>query len=321
MTTAPRARRSILPATDSAVAAAATAVLPLVPTTASPTPTKPLRSPRATLTTPTRSSAAVSSTKRKETTMDPQVALWRAMAAGDPEARDYLLREHLGLVHHVARQMSRTLAVKADFDELVSSGSIGLMAALEAFDVERGLAFSTFAAPRIRGAILDELRRQDHVPRSIRRKTREIGQARESLGRVLGRPASDKEVADHLGVDLPTLWKWKSDIEGAHHVPLDRSPSDSEALAPTPIEVLADDNSDAVDDVINHEQEVHHLRDAIMRLKEQERTVLSLYYFEELKLHEIAGILNLTESRVSQIRSKALQKLRTELKPLRQEVA
>ncbi len=253
--------------------------------------------------------------------MDPQVSLWHAMAAGDTIAREQLLKEHLGLVHHVARQMSRTLAVKADFDELVSSGSIGLMSALEAFDVSRGLAFSTFAAPRIRGAILDELRRQDHVPRSIRRKTREISQAREALGRVLGRAASDKEVADHLGVDLPTLWKWRSDVEGAHHVPLDRSPSESETLAPTPIEVLADDNNDSVDDVLTREQEVHHLRDAILRLKEQERTVLSLYYFEEMKLHEIADILQLTESRVSQIRSKALQKLRTELRPLREEVA
>ena len=114
-------------------------------------------------------------------------ALWERFTAGDIAARDRLLTEHLGLVHHVARQMSRTLAVKADFDELVSAGSMGLMAALDSFDASRGLAFSTFAAPRIRGAILDELRRQDHVPRSIRRKTREIHAARESLMRALGR--------------------------------------------------------------------------------------------------------------------------------------
>ena len=109
--------------------------------------------------------------------MDP--ILWERFTAGDQAARDRLLTEHLGLVHHVARQMSRTLAVKADFDELVSAGSMGLMAALDTFDTSRGLAFSTYAAPRIRGAILDELRRQDHVPRSIRRKTREMAAARE----------------------------------------------------------------------------------------------------------------------------------------------
>ena len=317
MTNSVRNRRPLIHATQPIVSAAANAVLPMV--SASATDISP-RSARNTLTTTTRSGAAPT-TKRKEPTMDPQLSLWHAMADGDPSAREQLLKEHLGLVHHVARQMSKTLAVKADFDELVSSGSIGLMSALEAFEVERGLAFSTFAAPRIRGAILDELRRQDHVPRSIRRKTREIGQARETLGRVLGRTPSDREIADHLGVDMPTLWKWRSDVEGAHHVPLDRSPNESESLAPTPIEVLADEATDSVDDLITHEQEVHHLRDAILRLKEQERTVLSLYYFEELKLHEIADILELTESRVSQIRSKALQKLRTELRPLREEVA
>jgi RNA polymerase sigma factor for flagellar operon FliA len=95
--------------------------------------------------------------------------LWQALARGDVAARDALLKEHLSLVHHVARQLSRSLAAPADFDELVSCGTMGLMSALDAFDTSRGLAFSTFAVPRIRGAILDELRRQDHVPRSIRR--------------------------------------------------------------------------------------------------------------------------------------------------------
>ena len=106
--------------------------------------------------------------------------------AMEPAARDRLLTEHLGLVHHVARQLSRRLAVEFDFDELVSAGTIGLMNAVDSFDPGRGLAFSTFAAPRIRGAILDELRRQDHVPRSIRRKSRDISAAREALTRKGG---------------------------------------------------------------------------------------------------------------------------------------
>ena len=247
--------------------------------------------------------------------------LWARFAAGDADARERLLTEHLGLVHHVARQMSRTLAVKVDFDELVSAGSMGLMAALDAFDTSRGLAFSTFAAPRIRGAILDELRRQDHVPRSIRRKTREIAAARETLMRILGRAPEDREVAEQLGVDLDTLWRWQGEVEGAHHVPLDRSPSDRDGAAPAPLDVLASDEEKGVDERINHQQEVAILKDALLRLKEQERVVLSLYYFEELKLHEIATVLELTESRVSQIRSKALGKLRGELKPLRERVA
>jgi RNA polymerase sigma factor FliA len=243
--------------------------------------------------------------------------LWQSYQAGNTVARDHLLEEHLGLVHHVARQVSRTLAVRADFDELVSAGTIGLMTALEGFDFSRGLAFSTFAAPRIRGAILDELRKQDHVPRSIRRKTREITAAREAYQRANGRAPEDRELAEQLGVDMDTLWRWQSDVEGAHHVPLDRAPGDRENTTPVPAETLMSEMDADVEASLTHEQEVAHLKDAILRLKEQERVVLSLYYFEELKLHEIAKVLELTESRVSQIRSKALSKLRVELKPLR----
>ncbi len=245
--------------------------------------------------------------------------LWRAYAAGDTAARERLLTEHLGLVHFVARQVARGISVEADFDELVSAGTIGLMNALESFDAGRGLAFSTFAAPRIRGAILDELRRQDHVPRSVRRKSRDIATAREALTRVLGRAPENREIADHLGVDMDTLWRWQNEVEGAVHVPLDRPTGDG--TAPTPLEMLAGDDDRGVEDSLTREQEVEHLKHAIMGLKEQERTVLALYYFEELKLHEIAKVLELTESRVSQIRSKAIGRLRERLAPMRAGVA
>lgn len=246
-------------------------------------------------------------------------ALWaRRFTAGDEEARNVILTEHLSLVHHVARQLSHTLAAEADFDELVSAGTMGLMSSVEAFDASRGLAFSTFAVPRIRGAILDELRRQDHVPRSIRRKTREISHAREALMRQLGRQPEAKEVAEALNVDLDTLWRWQSEMEGAVHIPLDRTTSDRESTSPSPSEFLSGEDDEGADDQLSKQQEVALLRHAILELKDQERTVLSLYYFEELKLHEIAVILNLTESRVSQIRSKALIRLRGKLASMRE---
>jgi RNA polymerase sigma factor for flagellar operon FliA len=249
-------------------------------------------------------------------------ALWQRFSAGDEAAREALLTEHLSLVHHVARQISRSLAAAADFDELVSAGTMGLMNALGAFDVSRGLAFSTFAVPRIRGAILDELRRQDHVPRSIRRKSREIAAARETLMRNLGRPPEDRETADAMNIDVGTLWRWQAEVEGAIHVPLDRPASDRDDAAQPPMELLTGEgNEPGIEEKLIKNQELAIMREAILRLKEQERVVLSLYYFEELKLHEIAEILHLTESRVSQIRSKALSKLRTELAPLRQGVA
>src|SRR3954454_14971462 len=142
-----------------------------------------------------------------ESTVDSRT-LWSASASGDDTARDVILSENLNLVHHVARQLSRSLAVEADFDELVSAGTIGLMTAVKAFDPRRGLAFSTFAVPRIRGSILDELRRQDHVPRSVRRKARDISRAREHLMRELGRMPEDPELALQLGTDVQTLRRW-----------------------------------------------------------------------------------------------------------------
>jgi RNA polymerase sigma factor for flagellar operon FliA len=240
-------------------------------------------------------------------------ALWTRYAAGDEAARSALLEEHLTLVHHVARQMRRKLNGDLEHDELVSAGTLGLLSALSAFEPARGLAFSTFAVPRIRGAMLDELRRLDHVPRSVRRKTRDLASARNQLAGELGRKPSDGEVAKALGVDLSTLWKWEADVDGALHVPLNRPDNDRNEGSRSPADVLAD-SGPSIDELIGKEEDVQLLRDALMELKPQERTVLALYYLESLKLHEIADVLEVTESRVSQIRSKALGKLRERLK-------
>jgi RNA polymerase sigma factor FliA len=243
-------------------------------------------------------------------------SLWARTASGDDAARDAILLENLNLVHHVARQLSRSLAVEADFDELVSAGTIGLMTAVKAFDPRRGLAFSTFAVPRIRGSILDELRRQDHVPRSVRRKARDISRAREHLMRELGRIPGDAELALQLGTDVQTLWRWQSEIEGSVHLSLTSAAGDSGTTAPSRGEFLRTAEEGA-DDRLSRESEVALLREAILRLNDQERTVLSLYYFEELKSADIAEVLGISESRVSQIRSKALERLRFELAPMR----
>jgi RNA polymerase sigma factor for flagellar operon FliA len=242
--------------------------------------------------------------------------LWAATAVGDDAARDAILRENLSLVHHVARQLSRSLAVEADFDELVSAGTIGLMTAVKSFDARRGLAFSTFAVPRIRGSILDELRRQDHVPRSVRRKARDISRAREQLMRQLGRMPEDSEMAHALGTDVHTLWRWQSEVESSVHVSLTATAGDEGGTVPTRAELLSNEE-EGVDERLAREGEVALLREAILRLNDQERTVLSLYYFEELKSADIAEVLGISESRVSQIRSKALGRLRSELDPMR----
>ncbi|HEX6927166.1 MAG TPA: FliA/WhiG family RNA polymerase sigma factor [Longimicrobiaceae bacterium] len=237
------------------------------------------------------------------------------------EDREALIASHLGLVHHVARQISRRLAVDVDFDELISAGTIGLMNAVDSFDADRGAAFSTFAAPRIRGAILDELRRQDHVPRSIRRKMKDLAAAREALTRDDGRPPTDQEMADYLEIDLDTFWRWQSEVECSFFLPLDQPVDEDNPRAGTASQTVAGATAEMIENEINLQEEVEVLREAIMGLKEQERIVLSLYYFEELKLHEIGAIIELTESRVSQIRSRAVAKLRARISNLREMAA
>jgi RNA polymerase sigma factor for flagellar operon FliA len=238
------------------------------------------------------------------------------MEKPDTAERDRMITDHLGLVHHVARQLSRSLSLEADLDELVSSGTIGLMKALKGFDPTRGLAFSTFAAPRIRGAILDELRRQDHVPRSVRRKSRVLTTVRAELTRELGREPTDHEVADRLDIDVSTCWRWRAEAENAASFSLDRPSMTGSDSSVFPPDFVTDNCDTGIEDQVNLEQEVELLRLAILQLKEQERRVLCLYYYEDLRLHEIAAILELTESRVSQIRTKAIGKLRAAIAPI-----
>jgi len=243
-------------------------------------------------------------------------ALDRLVPNTDDSARDAVLRQHLGLVYHVAQQLAHARANDVELDDLVSAGTLGLIDAFEHFDASRGLAFSTFAAPRIRGAMLDELRRLDRVPRSVRRKTRQIDGAASALTRTLGREPGHSELAKQLGIELATLWQWQTERESTQVVSIDRKTSTADPSQSTS-EWLAGSTGEEVNEAIALAQEAAHLRDALLELAEQERTVLSLYYFEELRQNDIARILEVSESRVSQIRSKAIQRLRRRLSRIR----
>lgn len=229
-------------------------------------------------------------------------------------SRDDALRRHLGLVVHVARQLSNGRADHVELDDLISAGTLGLIEAFEHFDASRGLAFSTFAAPRIRGAMLDELRRADRVPRSVRRKTRAIDGAATTLARALGRQPRTVEVADNLGVDLSTLWRWQAEREATRTVSLEHAPRTHRLERAG---WIVDSSIDDLEQSITQAQEAEHLREGLLRLPEQERTVLSLYYFENLTLSDIGRVLDVSESRVSQVRSKGIQRLRRMLGRLR----
>ncbi len=248
--------------------------------------------------------------------MEATTTKWDSPEAGeDIAARNATLVPHLRLVKHVASQVMRSTPADLDFDDLVGAGTIGLMHAADSFDPSRGLAFSTFAAPRIRGSILDDLRRRDHASRSQRRKQRSLARTREQLSSTLERTASDIEVAKELDIDLNTLWQWER--EGEHTARLSLAQPVDQEEGPTLEETILGEDGQDIEHRVNAKQEIQLMRDAILGLKEQERTVLSLYYFEELKLHEIATVLGVTESRVSQIRSKALASLRGSLSYLR----
>ena len=245
--------------------------------------------------------------------MDKTIRARGANTEMDAETRDVLLQENLNLVYHVARKMGHKGSGEIEFEELVSAGTMGLIDAIEKFEPERGLAFSTFAVPRIRGAILDELRRLDSVSRTVRRKQRDVDGAREELTSRLGRLPNDEELADELDVDLDTLWRWRREMERAVQVSLDTPAGDDESGQGTLVDVLIDDDASTPEQILDAREEVEVLQREIAALDEQERTVLGLYYYEELKLREIAEVLDLTVSRISQIRSKAIKTLRSRL--------
>ncbi|MGH7712625.1 MAG: sigma-70 family RNA polymerase sigma factor, partial [Gemmatimonadaceae bacterium] len=135
----------------------------------------------------------------------------------------HAVAKHLGLVYHVARSLMRSRGISTELDELVSAGTLGLIDALEHFDASRGLAFTTFAAPRVRGAMLDELRRLDHVPRSVRRRARAVAAATDALTGELGAAPKEQQLAERLGIDRQTLWRWQREAQAAQKVSLEKA--------------------------------------------------------------------------------------------------
>jgi RNA polymerase sigma factor for flagellar operon FliA len=237
-------------------------------------------------------------------------ALWtRYRATGDPEARAQLLDRYLGLVHHVAREIGARTPV-VELDDLVSAGALGLVRALESFDLSRGLAFSTYAVRRIRGAILDDLRSRDWTPRSVRVKGRRLAAAVAELERHLGRKPDHREIATAIGIDLATYWEWRAVVDGGVMVSFDTATSSGQRNALSLEETLNDPEAPLPGQELAQLEQVAGLREAIGRLPDKERTVLALYYYEELNLRQIAEVLHVTESRISQIRTQALKRLR-----------
>lgn len=243
--------------------------------------------------------------------------LWRRFqATRDPDLRDTLIRRHIGLVRTVAGRLALRLPPHVRLEDLEAAGVPGLLAAIETYDPGKAVAFATYAQPRIRGAILDELRELDPLPRSLREKGRRIERAIAILQQRFLRAPTHDEVAEFLGVSPSAFHRILQDLRGGLQVSLNTGWSESEeeeegggspppmpeGRTPNPWEALALKERRAI------------LGGILDALPEGERTVLSLYYYEELTMKEIGAVLEVSESRVSQIHSAALLRIRARLR-------
>jgi RNA polymerase sigma factor for flagellar operon FliA len=228
----------------------------------------------------------------------------------DPAVREELVVKYAPLVKYIAGRMAMRLPPNVSKEELNSAGIVGLLDALDKFDSKMGIKFETYAEHRIRGTILDELRRMDWIPRSVRKDIHRIEEAMIALRSKLGREAEDIEVAQEMGVDIDAYYKMLSRARGIGLLSLDEIMPDGSR---PPFAQQASDGPSAFDELkIKETKEV--IAKALLGLSQKEQLVISLYYYDELTLKEIAEVLNLTESRISQIHSKAIIRLRAKLK-------
>jgi RNA polymerase sigma factor for flagellar operon FliA len=222
-----------------------------------------------------------------------------------------LVQQHLTLVYQVAWQVKRRIGDHVTVEELISAGTLGLIGAVERFDPARGGALSTYAIPRIRGAMLDDLRDRDWVPRRVRRRMRAMSLAARRVEQREGRPARPTDVAVELDIPLEGYWRWSDEAEG-EVVPLQATEpgGDGEGMR---TRQLADRSRPAPDEDLVAQERNQRLRDAIEQLPPRVKEVLMLSYYEELGGREIAGLTGVSESRVSQLKRSALCALREAL--------
>lgn len=240
-------------------------------------------------------------------------ALWRRFGATrDPLSRERLVLTYAPLAKYVAGRIGSQLPSYIDIEDLTSYGLVGLLDAIDRFEPERGVKFETFALTRIRGAIIDELRSLDWAPRALRHRQRQLMRAMASIEQREGRPATDEELASSLEVHVSELDGLLAEIASSSMVALE------EVFATTGGDDERFSLGDAIEDTSSPDPSAasEHaairdlLADAIVRLPERERIVVSLYHYDNLSLREIGEVLGVTESRVSQLHTKAVLRLR-----------
>jgi len=240
-------------------------------------------------------------------------ALWRQFVENPTRSlRDRLLLHYAPLVKYVAGKVGTGLPTHIDTGDLVGSGIFGLVDAIEKFDPSRGWKFETYAMQRIRGAILDDLRSQDWVPRAVRSRAREVERAIERLSGKLNRTPTDEELARELDITVDELRDLYGQLRLTSVVALEELLSPGRESASL-VEALQDEDAPDPVSVLVDRDNRRQLADAIAQLTERDRIIVSLYYFESLTLAEIGKVLGVTESRVSQLHTRAVLRLRAKL--------
>lgn len=228
----------------------------------------------------------------------------RVIAGSDREAD--LIVHYLPLVRAIVNRLAASLPSHVDVDNLRSVGMIGLMNALRNYDPQGGSSFESYARVRIRGSLLDELRKIDWVPRSVHSKNRQVQAIVQELEQEIGRVPSAFEIARKMGISENDYVNLKEEIKPATFVCLDAPMSSDSDDSPSHYESLADDNQTSPFDETHRGEIIHLIGEKLKRLPDMQRKVLMLYYFEDLRLREIAEIFGLTESRICQIHSQAI---------------
>jgi RNA polymerase sigma factor for flagellar operon FliA len=233
-----------------------------------------------------------------------------------PEEREKLILQYAPLVKTIAGRLGMRLPQHVSQDDLVSAGIMGLLDAVDKFNEDKGVAFKSYAEFRIRGAMLDELRAMDWVPRSVRRNARRLEAAFAKVENEAMRPATDEEVARELGIDMEAYHGLLEETRGISVISEDEigqilpaGGTDHRARR-APAELVPDNPSDSLD--LTEIRDV--IAEAIEKLPRKERTVVSLYYYEELTMKEIGDVMDYTESRISQLHTKAVLRLRGALR-------
>ena len=259
------------------------------------------------------------SIKTKDFDVQEETDLWKEYRKSkNPKIREYFIQKYAPLVKYVAGKVAVGMPHNVEFEDLVSYGTFGLLDAIEKFDPSKEVKFKTYAMTRVRGAIFDELRNIDWIPRSIRQKAKQIEKIIVELENKMGRTVDDQEIADELELSLGDFHQLVSKVSGTSLISLNDvwyGKDDSEELSVLEtIESPVNTNPDAI---IEREEVKDMIVEALKKLPEKEKKVVVLYYYEDLTLKEIGEVLEVTESRVSQLHTKAIMRLRGKLSKMK----